>query len=341
MPTALDSLILFIAIIIPGITFRRFYFQGEFTKQFNSKSLTHGLVASILPGIILQVIIVYIYKSQDYLSSGNLISTYNSFKGNSIPNNLFDEVVFFDITVYLFILLGLSVLLANLSYRFIRISKADRWSTLMRFNNSWNYYFTGEVKDFSEYRSVIKGKILEVRADILVRVDNEVPRLYAGIIKQHTLQKDTLELKNVYLSNVSVYKKTKDEERRKPIRVPGDIMIFSAADIININLRYVTIPKRKFKGVPGLTLVFFFVSFIFMIVSDSDFFNSSNLLKTVLIKFFFFIYLLFISTLLEVIFKNKTEKAKRKSAIQGLSFFIAIMTFIYVLFKRQFLYSLF
>tara|TARA_R110002050_G_scaffold84690_1_gene180826 strand:- start:2183 stop:3199 length:1017 start_codon:yes stop_codon:yes gene_type:complete len=338
MPTALDSLVLFIAIIIPGITFRRFYFQGEFTKQFNSRSLTHGLIASILPGILLQVATVFIYKNQSYLNSYNLITTYNSFKGNSIPTNLFDENVLLDITSYLFILLSLSVLVANLSYRLVRISKADRWSTVMRFSNSWNYYFKGEVKDFPEYKSIVKGKILEVRADILLRVANEEPRLYAGIVSQHTLQKETLELKNIYLTKVFLYKRKNENEKRIPIRIPGDVMILNANDIININLRYVTIPKKSYKGLPGLTLVLFFLGLIFVVMTDVEIFNGSTLFKTILIKIYAVIYLLFISTLLETFISKKSSEANKRSIIQGLSFFIFVMTILFLLFRRNLLF---
>lgn len=349
MEIALDSLVLFVAIIVPGITFRRFYFQGEFTKQFNSRSLTHGIIASILPGIVIQLSTLLIYDSLDVLKGEGLLNLYNSFNANSLPDTIFDYEVLIQLVVYLSILLGLATVSANFSYRLVRSLHLDKKTTLMRFNNHWSYYFKGEIKYWSEYRDIIKGQILAVKCDVLIRIENEEPRLYSGILKQHTIDKLTNELKNVYLTKVSLYKKQNVSvensnlySRKKPVPIPGDIMIFNANDIININLRFVTTPKKEVKLNFGLLIIaFYFVSFLSVVFSDNVFLTGSNLFKTVLIKFFAFIYVILIGgSLANFIDPKSSDKTKRKAVFQGIMIISIIFTIIYILFRLSFIRSL-
>ncbi|MBB3123296.1 hypothetical protein FHS04_000793 [Mesoflavibacter sabulilitoris] len=63
MNLTLGFIAFFIAIVIPGILFRRFFFFGEFSKQFNTKDpVLHSIFFSIIPGIVMQIICVTFYK---------------------------------------------------------------------------------------------------------------------------------------------------------------------------------------------------------------------------------------------------------------------------------------
>lgn len=68
-------IVFFVSIIIPGILFRRFYFYGEFSKQFNTKDpVLHSIYFSIIPGIILQIfgIIIYSFYTPNELNFYNI-----------------------------------------------------------------------------------------------------------------------------------------------------------------------------------------------------------------------------------------------------------------------------
>src|SRR5690606_33307543 len=149
MSIALDTLILFLFIIVPGIVFRRFYFQGEFTKQFNSKTLAHAIIASILPGLFIQYLTANIYQFYWSKIDGKSIKDfYDQLANNVLPETLFDLEILWEVLVYIGLMLLISFLLAEISWGVIRVLKVDRWFTVLRFRNHWNYYFNGEIKGF-------------------------------------------------------------------------------------------------------------------------------------------------------------------------------------------------
>ncbi|THF48460.1 hypothetical protein E6C50_14345 [Flavobacterium supellecticarium] len=64
MNLTLGFIAFFIAIVIPGILFRRFFFYGEFSKQFNTKDpVLHSIFFSIIPGIVIQLVCFTIYAA--------------------------------------------------------------------------------------------------------------------------------------------------------------------------------------------------------------------------------------------------------------------------------------
>lgn len=333
MSIALDTIIIFIFIIVPGIVFRRFYFQGEFTKQFNSRTIGHSLIASILPGLFIQYLTLNIYSKQWSDIDGESIKTfYSAISDNIIPANIFDLDILWKVIGYILLMLIVAWVLATLSWGLVRILRVDRWLTVLRFRNHWNYYFNGEIKGFKSYKGVIHGSILEVRADILVRIENEEPRLYSGVLRDYTIN-DNHELEYVYLTKTTIYKKESDSQNRsRSIKmIPGDVFIVSAKDIININLHYITTPIKK-RNYETLLNLLFLGTFIFIIVSDFHYFQSDTLFKTILLKIFFIIYAAFLASLIRtiVLVPNGNEK---NSAILGSSIFILMLSGIYYLLR--------
>lgn len=331
MSIALDTLVIFLFILIPGITFRRFYFQGEFTKQFNSRTLAHSMIASILPGMLIQLITLFLYTSYYKSVNGKMIKGfYEDVALNKIPQTIFDFEILISLLLYISLMLIISWLLAEISWRLVRLTKLDRIHPLFRFRNHWNYYFKGEVADFKEFKGLIKGSLLEVRADVLVQVDDKEPRLYSGILAQHTINNDTHELENVYLTNVGCYIKNAKTQKREKRGVPGDIMIFSAKNIININLNYIS-TQKKIKNNSNFFGIIYLSIITFVIFSRNDYFNSHTLLRTIIIKIFFIVYFLFIYTVIVVWIKNvaKLSGVERLKNISPLLFLLILMSVLY------------
>lgn len=335
MSFALDTLVIFLFILIPGITFRRFYFQGEFSKQFNSKSLAHSMSASIFPGIIIQFFTVFLYKSYiNDIDGGSVEIFYKKLSENTLPENIFDSVLLINLLTYIVLMLMISFFFAEISFRFVKLIRADRWSTIMRFRNHWNYYFKGELKGFKEYRGLIKGDLVEVRADVLLRVQSEEPRLYSGVLVQHTLNSETHELENVFMSQVAIYKKDSNTGVRIKKDIPGDLMILNANDIININLNYITTPSKKRDFTAIITLLFLIAS-VYIIFTNYPYFVASTIIKTILLKAFFLIYLLIFITLMSQIFGKNEDVNKRKNII-NMAYFFAFLTVFYYLMRYVF-----
>lgn len=62
MSITIGFIALFISIVIPGLLFFRFYYYGEFSKQFTTKDqISKIFFFSIIPGIIIQIHSLLIY----------------------------------------------------------------------------------------------------------------------------------------------------------------------------------------------------------------------------------------------------------------------------------------
>ncbi|MGO3706581.1 MAG: hypothetical protein ACTJGD_02705 [Mesonia hippocampi] len=286
MNLTLGFIAFFITIVIPGILFRRFFFYGEFSKQFNTKDpVLHSIFFSIVPGIIIQLISFIIYNLslgfdssflevftifRDIASDGSN-GTEDATK-NFINNHI---IIFFLYSLFVFCF---SSFLGWVSSRTIRIRKWDKKYKLFRFKNQWYYIFSGEVlnmKKFEEAHKVSfknnKGLVqdtLLTYADILVSASDDRKELYTGYVVDYDLKSDDItQLDKVYLIDTYRYKKkekildenglevkdnetskesnTKPTKSRNRIKVPGDIFVLNANNIVNLNLTYVPSIKKK------------------------------------------------------------------------------------------------
>jgi hypothetical protein len=283
MNLTLGFIAFFLSIVIPGILFRRFFFYGEFSKQFNTKDpVLHSIFFSIIPGIVIQLISFVIYNlslgfESSYLDVFNIFRdiTSDGSSGTQVVTEDFfnnDIITFFLYSIFVFALASFS---GWFSSRFIRARKWDKKYKLFRFKNQWYYIFSGEVlnmKKFEEAHHVSsqnnKGEeqnTLMTYADILVSVSeqNDKKELYTGYVVDYDLKSDDItQLDKVYLIDTYRYKKKeevfdengvkiedkKDEnptQSRNRLKLPGDIFILKAKNIVNLNLTYVPSLKKK------------------------------------------------------------------------------------------------
>jgi len=332
MSLALDTLVLFLFIIIPGIAFRKFYFQGAFSTQYNSKSLANSFASSILPGLFIQFLTLILYQTVYDIDSSTIVEFYNEISNNTLPANLFDKDILLSLSFYILLMLVISWALAQLAWHIIRGFNLDRYYNIFRFQNHWHYYFTGEVRNFKQFVGLIDGEIIEVRADVLVRMDDGDPRLYTGVLNQHTINSSNRELECVYLTDVSIYRKDSKGKRSKK-SIPGDIMILNANEIININLNYAVTKFRPFRlKLKSITPLIYFVILFLIIFSTNSYFSSDTLIKTMSIKVFFAIYFFIVTVFIPILFEKK-KTVRQKSAIKGIVFLILFMSLMYYLIR--------
>lgn len=274
----------FISIIIPGILFRRFYFYGEFSKQFNTKDpVLHTMFLSIVPGIILQLLAFIIYqKTLGYNSNySDVITVFKDLTSDEaehiqdVTKGFFDN----DITTffcYSFILFFFSGIIGYLSSRFIRFLQWDKKYKVFRFKNQWYYIFSGEVLNLKKFKDAhrvsfdrnqeFKHDISTTFADVLIKVDDDKKELYSGYVVDYDLNNDNIsKLDKIYLLDAYRYKKasitnnyftdtsfsgsTKSNQTQPPSRnqkqIPGDVFIVDASNIVNINLTYVPSLRKE------------------------------------------------------------------------------------------------
>lgn len=277
MNLTLGFIAFFVTIVIPGILFRRFFYYGEFSKQFNTKDpVLHSTFYSIVPGIVLQLICFFLYSislgfEKPFFDVFEILRDISSDgakdAGLNTVNFLNNEIAtFFYYTLFVFVF---SSVIGWLSSRLIRESKIDKKFKLFRYKNQWYYIFSGEVLNMKKFKDAHrvsyrnnKGKhenSLITYADVLVSVSeqNDRKELYTGFVVDYDLKsEDISKLDKLYLIDTYRYKKkpTKfnkngDEikssnidnptKSRNRLKIPGDIFILKADNIVNINLTYV------------------------------------------------------------------------------------------------------
>jgi len=332
MEIALNSLILFLLFIFPGIVFRRFYYVGEFSKQFSSGNWINTFYISLVPGLIIQIISYFTFINLIYrkpiVNNYELVnSIYSELKDNSLPKELFNFELLTWIFAYLIVTIIISFIIAQFCWLVVRNLDWDKKFSPLRFNNYWHYYLSGESLKFKDFRGILpKQKVLLTEADVLVDTGNEGTKLYKGFLRQHTICRSTGELKAIYLTDVRRYRR--DLPPNNIREVPGHIMIIPAEKILNINLTYIT-KSEKVINYSTLFLAILNLSILLFLMFNPSkiFLRDTTIFGDIVGRFWLFLGWLFIATMLDTFFKPKNHE-NVKSLRYGLLFFILIIIII-------------
>lgn len=247
MEIAINSLLIFLLLVFPGIIFRRFYYVGEFSKQFNSANWLNSFYISIVPGIIIQVLTLLFFLSFVFKTTYEnpvvcfVNVFYLSLQNNNIPDFLFSLTFLKYLGIYFLLMILFSAILAQICWIIVRKFNLDIKFKPLRFSNYWHYYFSGEIIQTKSFKSIRDmnsgGKVILSEADVLIDLGNGENKLYKGIVAQYTICKNSGDLKNIYLTQARRFKRTPNGVNL--IEIPGDILILPYEKILNINLKYV------------------------------------------------------------------------------------------------------
>ncbi|SDT62770.1 hypothetical protein SAMN05216490_4428 [Mucilaginibacter mallensis] len=232
----ISSIIIIVWLIFPGVVFKRFYYQGQFTKQFGAGLFADRLITSIFWGIIVQIVTFLIFsRSFGFTFTGikaKVGSVYVNIVKNEMPNIAYEHLKY--ILGYLFFLVLIAAISGYVSHKVIRIFKIDVKFEVFRFANHWNYYFRGEILSTREFKSLKKGKWLSTMVDVLIDDSTEKSKMVSGFLTQYTISEKTGELETIYLTGAKRYSQTSNQFKV----IPGDCMIIPFDKIIDMNLRY-------------------------------------------------------------------------------------------------------
>lgn len=329
MDIALNSFILFLLFIFPGIVFRRFYYVGEFSKQYSSVNWVNTIYISLIPGLVIQIIsyftfvnIIYRKPIPNYYAFIN--GVYEKLKQDSIPKEFFNFELLVWIFAYLLVTLFISFIIAQFCWIIVRNLDLDKKYSPLKFNNYWHYYLSGESLKFKDFKGILPNqKVLLTEADVLVDIGNEGTKLYKGFIRQHTICKSTGDLKAIYLTDVRRFRK--DAPLIK--EVPGHIMIIPAEKIVNINLTYITKSEKKIDYVNLIFVLLNLVVLLFLMFNPSNLIlRNTSIFGDIIGRIWLFLDWLLVVALLETLIKRKNPQLKE--AVGGLTVFIIIITLI-------------
>lgn len=255
MQVSLGFIIVLILVVFPGLLFRRLFFYGEFSKQYNSGLNIISLIAiSSIPGVINLSLIFGLY---DYfispISIGEIIDRFKEIVNPDIrPTNCnsitLNELVKTCVAPFVCFLYISVFIMGVLSGRLIRFTKLDARFKLLRFKNYWFYLFKGYHSGFKKLKHLKQknSKYLFTKADILIDSYNKTI-LYSGIIVDYELQaNDSKLLSMIVLEKAERYSTSKPE--RGPIKVPGNLFVVDCSTMKNINLTYIY-KEKSFRGI--------------------------------------------------------------------------------------------
>jgi hypothetical protein len=242
------SLLIF---LLPGFLFRRFYYTGEFSKEYFKENISDLIYAGIIPSFVIHFFGYWLFIHWKYdidiKTVGILLSGSSDVaKAESAFSSLYKysgQILCYFVGVGI-----LGMLLGYTAKWIVRKNRLDTKINLFRFQNEWFYLFSGEILQFSKIPGKNEEKIDFIYIDVLVGT-HEGTIIYSGLLKEYMLSKsggiDRLyltEVKRRYLKDDGAGKedssaaaKSSDE---RYYTLPGQLFIIPFANIINLHITY-------------------------------------------------------------------------------------------------------
>lgn len=285
------TIIYIVALIIPGVILKRFYFQGSFNKQFGSGPFADRLLTSLFWGVVSQFLAYKMLKDVLTLKFSDIWERIEILLSGDIPN--FSEIEFVNSIWYFFGTVVLSAFIGSLFFWLVRYLKLDLYFKVFRFSNKWHYYFKGEILNTTDFRrnnnrlvkKVVKGTLV----DVLTNYGGNGTVLFTGNLTQYSLNKEE-ELETLYLTGVSRFKEVPDvdcdgeSKGRKMITkpIPRDVFAIPYANVLNLNIQFIYEEKPYFprvrynihRGLKLLLVACFLVVSVLPWFSDVEFINK-------------------------------------------------------------------
>ena len=356
--------------IIPGILIRRFYFQGEFSKEFSQGNLLERLMWTIFSSIFALLtsaafflVIRSVYKEDllPAISYSTIKEVFDLLATNELPEGNRFKVIYSDFLILICGIYVLSIGIGILFHRFVLFFGGDR--ALFKFRNYWYYFFRGRVKGLVQK----KGRTYwYTEADILVEQDGKAKK-YSGKVSNYFVDSLNNQLESIFLEDTKRYEfidlgsqnkaDTPTEEKASAkieldirseyelIDIPGDVFCIPYHRVLNINFTYVSKEKgisfwRKLLGILANLL------YIIGVIGIFSFFWIENLpylsFESLWFKIWFvmnsFIILSILRSLSEQLLKiQDLAKKIASSLVHGVSATFFCLQFLWIIGDRTFI----
>ncbi len=246
MNIAATAFILF-GLLLPGIAFRRFYYTGEFSRQYFSDNLGQLAFRVFVPSLIAQALLavgLLVSQANEPLRLLRALVGKAFAPGISVGEFTVETVlVLCAAEVALILVAGAAGVV--LQYLILRTG-LDRRTRLLRFKNHWHYTLRGGIREFPEVRSLFQGNLEQVVStsiEVLVS-SSEGDLIYDGILADYELSADNQLDRLILAAGVSRRPISAGADplrtRAEHFAVSGDFFVIPAREIKNINISYVT-----------------------------------------------------------------------------------------------------
>jgi len=250
--------LLILFLLLPGLVFRKAFFVLPFDKRFTETNTLSELGIILIFSLLLQFsgfwLIEYFcpawFKECMDLYNFALAYVFQS-RETELCQQLFNEVSFSSIIIYQLTLWAFATFLGLMFNSLIRYFKWDRKYRILRFGNSWYYYFSGEAIEFPDIGGNAK-EIDCVFVDTLVKSQGK-EILYIGVLSDYELSANgglkSFSLKGAkrrYLDAASEHLTSQQREGRSEVEIlddyysiPSNLLVIPYNEnVVNINFRY-------------------------------------------------------------------------------------------------------
>ncbi len=304
-----------VILIVPGIFFKKFYFQAKFSHEFNNGAFADKAITSIFWGLLIQLLAIFILKVGFGYSFDQLYTRMNNLYG-AIHKQEFPKISYKQLKIF-FLFFVFSIILACFSghilHKLIRFFKLDIIFSSLRFANEWNYIFRNELA-ISKDKDGERKKYFSTELDIIVKESkNEIPRFYSGILKDYFLNENG-QLDKIVLA-AAKKRVSNDNNEKEFVDIKGDVFIVPYCNIENINLRYSYTPSKRVFKIPAAirnTIVLCFVV-LFLLAFIIPWFLNISLASTFLSILLLIVSWIFIFTSVLASLEEDNESTNKLS----------------------------
>lgn len=238
------SAVLFILLLLPGLSFRIAYLSSPYGRTKISTSLADEIVFALVPALVLQTMFILLWNTGLYALNGWVASPSTALTLLSPDKASEDVVRQVNAYFYLFVLhtLGLVALGALAGYGCRKLVRMRRWDERrhwLRSENKWYYIF--KIDD------IIRANGITI-VDALVKT-SEGDAIYTGTLREFNPERND-KLEGIYIDTVSrrLLKNDVSSEggpyarthytRSHYYHIPGKSFYIPMAHIANLNIWY-------------------------------------------------------------------------------------------------------
>ncbi|WPO92517.1 hypothetical protein [Chryseobacterium sp. HR92] len=244
MDIALSGIILLI-LILPGISFAKGFYSGEFSNQYTTSDFYNLLINTLFPSLILYLLsypIIYYVFNYDFgfdiilgLSSSNddvIKTAITTVEKNKIA-----------IIVYQVLLNIIAYSIGNRFKKCVLSKSFDTKYDILKYKNVWHYIITARLLNFEKNSHILQNDTVEdvdfTYVDALVNV-NEQTFIYRGVLADYQLARDGgLDL----LIVTNAQRKLISDQSGIYKDIKGNYIILKYSDLINLNLTFIQLDE--------------------------------------------------------------------------------------------------
>ena len=240
------STLIVLGMLLPGIAFRRFYYTGEFSKQYFTENVGQLLLPVFVPAVALQLLF---YTLARIAGADAMVAGVDALLGQAFLRATDIEFGYRTAVQLALGQVGLTAFASALGYALqiaVRLTGIDRRVKLFRFRNHWHYVLRGGLREFPGVTPLLLAPprgVLFTYVDVLAQT-SEGDALYEGILADYELlpdnKLDKLVLLNARRRYLSQDKLDSTADPAGRYAIPGDFFVLPAEGIRNVNVRYVT-----------------------------------------------------------------------------------------------------